>query len=129
MPDVKPASLRDEVRDSLGECRVDGPGVAASLCFEPGLSVFEGHFPGQPLVPGVYLVEAVRLLAERVHGVALHLDAVEDARFTAPVAPGATVTVALTLTGDDRLTAEARLHVGDQEAASLRLALGAEAPA
>jgi 3-hydroxymyristoyl/3-hydroxydecanoyl-(acyl carrier protein) dehydratase len=37
--------------------------IAGSKTFPSGHSIFEGHLPGEPLVPGVILVEALAQLA------------------------------------------------------------------
>src|SRR5262245_3153431 len=39
-----------------------------SVVFPPGHPIFEGHLPGEPLVPGVIVIEALAQLA----GLALH---------------------------------------------------------
>ena len=51
---------------------------------------FVGHFPGIPVMPGVFLCEALVQLAGRLAGQAsgLELLAVEKARFRRPVIPG-----------------------------------------
>lgn len=61
------------------------------LSFPAGHPVFAGHFPGQPIVPGVLLLDAA------VHAVQQALAAgagaattcqVQSAKFLSPVAPG-----------------------------------------
>jgi 3-hydroxyacyl-[acyl-carrier-protein] dehydratase len=37
--------------------------VAGSVCFPAGHAVFENHLPGEPLVPGVIVIEALAQLA------------------------------------------------------------------
>jgi 3-hydroxyacyl-[acyl-carrier-protein] dehydratase len=63
---------------------------------EPTENYFQGHFPGQPIMPGVLIIEAlaqtggVLLLQEvpdREHKL-LYFVAVDDARFRRPVLPG-----------------------------------------
>jgi len=50
--------------------------------------VCEGHFPGDPLVPAVVLIEAVRCAAERSAGKDLAIARIVDAKFLAEVLPG-----------------------------------------
>jgi 3-hydroxymyristoyl/3-hydroxydecanoyl-(acyl carrier protein) dehydratase len=91
--------MRDEVARSLLRREATAGGCRAVFSFAPDLEVFAGHFPGQPIVPGVYLIEAVRLAAERTLGRPVRIRAIGDAKFSAPVRPGEEVTVELTLSG------------------------------
>ena len=87
----------------MRECEVDRDAgrVEARLQFSRDLTIFAGHFPGAPLVPGVYLIEASRLLAERFVGTELELARIVDARFTAEVHPEAHVRASATVTRKD----------------------------
>jgi 3-hydroxyacyl-[acyl-carrier-protein] dehydratase len=58
---------------------------------------FQGHFPGEPIMPGVLLIEAmaqtagalvVDTLGEAMHGKLVYFMSIEDARFRQPVRPG-----------------------------------------
>ena len=58
-----------------------------------GEPYLQGHFEGRPLVPGVLLLEMLAqaggfLEAEPLHGAAIFLAGVQDARFKAPALPG-----------------------------------------
>lgn len=61
--------------------------VRATLCVPAAHPVLAGHFPGEPIVPGVLLLDAVRQACERAAGTALSLVGVDDVRFAAPLAP------------------------------------------
>jgi len=97
-------TVRASASTSVGTVeRTDG-GWVASFTIDPDDPVFRGHYPGYPVMPGVYLIEladcTVRALLES--GPAVRLAAVERCRFLAPVYQGDTVTLEiLSDEGDD----------------------------
>jgi len=68
-------------------------GAGGEFRFPGELAVFRGHFPGRPLVPGVYLLATVVELASRALGRRLEVVAVERAKWSAPALPDAALTV------------------------------------
>ncbi|MCG3147540.1 MAG: hypothetical protein PCFJNLEI_00980 [Verrucomicrobiae bacterium] len=87
--------------------------------FAPTEPFFAGHFPGQPILPGVFQLEMVRQLAEQSLGPVV-IRAVRKAKFQRPIRPGETVRLQLKLDG---FLAHARLFVGDQPAGETLLLL------
>lgn len=65
--------------------------LRATLSVPATHPLLAGHFPGAPLVPGVLLLEAVRLAWARATGRPAAIVAVDDVRWFAPVMPGADV--------------------------------------
>lgn len=68
------------------------PGEAARCrkVFAAGEPFFRGHFPGQPIVPGVLLTEALAQtagIAASQPGTAFRLSAIRGMKFLAPVGP------------------------------------------
>ena len=83
------------------------PGVAArgTKTFEPGEAFFAGHFPGNPIVPGVILTEALAQLSGLVAaaaepGAAYLLSAIRQMKFFQPVQPEQTLDLATRMTGN-----------------------------
>ena len=84
-------------------------GARAALTIRPDFSFFEGHYPGNPIMPGVLLCESVFqtgaiFLADHLKSESLNDDSVtpvlsriRDARFKRMVKPGDEVEISVTL--------------------------------
>ena len=88
LPHRYPFLLVDRVLE-----REPGVRVLAEKLVTFGEPYLQGHFEGRPLVPGVLLLEMLAqaggfLEAESLHGAAILLAGVQDARFKAPAFPG-----------------------------------------
>jgi 3-hydroxyacyl-[acyl-carrier-protein] dehydratase len=73
--------------------REPGRRVVAETLVGFGEPYLQGHFEGCPLVPGVLLLEMLAqaggfLEDDSLHGAAIFLAGVQDARFKAPALPG-----------------------------------------
>jgi 3-hydroxyacyl-[acyl-carrier-protein] dehydratase len=138
LPHRYPILLVDRVTQlSTGESIVAYKNVTVS---EP---VFEGHFPGQPIYPGVYIIEGMAqaggLLAfasmpdedKDMEGKIVYFMSIDKAKFRVPVVPGDRLEYRLNVIKhrgdiwvlaakayvDDKLVAEAELKamVADRE--------------
>ena len=99
IPHRKPFLFIDEI---VG---ISENGAVARLTVSPELPFFEGHYPGNPIMPGVLLCESVFqtgaiYLAEKLGSDSLNVDKVtpvlsriRDARFKRMVLPGDTIEV------------------------------------
>ncbi|MGE0710963.1 MAG: hydroxymyristoyl-ACP dehydratase [Planctomycetota bacterium] len=119
------SSLAAEAAACLGEVRRAGEALEAELRFPADLAALAGHFPGHPVVPGVYLLEAAAAAAARAVGAqAWELAAVPVAKFVSPVPlDGPALLRGALREGGGSLELEAEVRVGEQVAASFRLVL------
>jgi 3-hydroxymyristoyl/3-hydroxydecanoyl-(acyl carrier protein) dehydratase len=74
---------------------------------------FPGHFPGQPILPGVLLLERVMALAQTSLAQPLDECTLHNIKFLAPVAPGDLLDVQLAATAPNVYRFTVRVVQGD----------------
>jgi 3-hydroxyacyl-[acyl-carrier-protein] dehydratase len=108
---------------------VPGRTASAEMVFPPALEEFADHFPGRPLVPGVWLTESMNqtagwLILATTDFVALPLLVrIDRASFRRPVTPGELLTITVTLRASTAVAHEvlAQVRVHDDVVADARL--------
>lgn len=93
------------------------------FCIPPEHPSLAGHFPGNPVVPGVLLLEQVEMAAERLCGWVPGPRRLPQVKFVRPLLPGQTAELLLERVADDRL--RFRISLDDQLLASGELGQGA----
>ena len=79
--------------------RHDDGSYSAAITFDPAFTGFDGHFPGNPIVPAVCQLSAVEVLAHLALGrEELKLATISLMKFRAPLVPNDTATFTFTLT-------------------------------
>ncbi len=118
------------MRDSIAAARQNGPQPEADgthlfeFRFGADDPVFAGHFPGRPLLPGVFQLEMARAAAEWTLGCRLAVREISRAKFQRPILPGETVRLRLKLSGDAGIIqVTALFSAGGQPAGETRLQL------
>ncbi|GDY11363.1 hypothetical protein LBMAG53_02400 [Planctomycetota bacterium] len=105
-------------------------GVHGRFVFGRDLPVFIGHFPGNPLVPGVHQLAAVAILGRRaISGESAdppeRVLAIPRCKWTAPVRPGDVLEVSARWQPQgDRWQIDGAVAVGGTATCSCRLILG-----
>ena len=86
---------------------------------------FAGHFPGDPIVPGVVLLDEALYRISDALRVAAHECAIHSAKFLSAARPGEALQLAITLDAAQRVTFA--IHAPDRLVASGVLTLPARA--
>ena len=109
------AALKAAPLDAANQC-------TAEFCLSPEFIGFQGHFPGQPVLPGVCMICAVLVAAEDTLGMEIKMRAVKSAKFFSPVLPEQTVSMQLRF---DSVPApseiRARLSRGNEKVAQITI--------
>lgn len=99
LPQQEPFRFVDEI------LAVDAEGIEAAYTWRSDAAFYRGHFPGNPVTPGVLLVESMAQAAVVAHGIHLVMLEGEDpaklltfftdaqVEFSGMVPPGARVTI------------------------------------
>ena len=119
-------NLRETIAAArLGEPQPNADGTTTlEFKFSVGDPVFAGHFPGRPILPGVFQLEIARFATEVVLKYPLGVREIRKSKFQRPVLPGEVVRVELKLSEKDgTIQALAGFSVGGQAAGETILLL------
>ncbi len=113
---------------------VEGKHIDAALYIDPKWDVFRGHFKDEPVMPGVYLIEAMAQTADLLlyatkdeSGRKPMLASVQRMRFLRPVYPGDEITMTAEVscdTGEHMYDCSVAVFVEGKKAAGGLITLG-----
>lgn len=99
LPHREPLLLVDEV------IHMNPTEIEASLYIDPDMDILAGHFPDHPILPGIYIIEALAQTADLLllslpgnEGRIPYFSSVVQMRFLRPASPGDTLTLKAVLT-------------------------------
>jgi 3-hydroxyacyl-[acyl-carrier-protein] dehydratase len=92
--------LRRHTEAALSDCRFSPDAADGTFHFGPDFIGFQGHFPGNPVLPAVCLIQAAATLLSRWTGHPLRVSEVVSAKFFASAGPGEHLRFACTLRPD-----------------------------
>jgi 3-hydroxyacyl-[acyl-carrier-protein] dehydratase len=78
----------------------------AELEINANNKIFEGHFPGQPVTPGVCMMQMVKEITEKAIGIPTQLNRADEMKFLSIIDP----------TKNNRITAEIKYALEDNKA-------------
>ena len=72
---------------TISKLEKDGFEITAELVINANHKIFEGHFPGHPVVPGVCMMQMVKEIIEKVIGEKTNLVRAGEMKFLAIIDP------------------------------------------
>lgn len=125
MIQIQDSVISGELRSRLRDLGGDGDGFRCEVTFDGAFRGFEGHFEGNPVVPGVCLIELARIHAEELLKCSLTTTEIGMCRFRRPILAGETATCKLKVepTEDElpRRRIRAEIRCGEALACQLRM--------
>jgi 3-hydroxyacyl-[acyl-carrier-protein] dehydratase len=78
--------------------QADGSLVTTTIEFNAGHAIFDGHFPGNPVVPGVCMLQIIKEITVQLAGGKIRLLKASDIKFLAVINPNENKSVPLEIT-------------------------------
>ena len=122
--------MRAQIERALVQCECGPEGGTFVFTFPATDEVFKGHFPGHPILPGIFQLAMAKFACERVAGAELEVQSFSKAKFARPILPGERIHLSLrTQSADGAVQARATFTVAGDTAGSVSLSLGTPRPA
>ncbi len=118
------SKLEQAIRAAGKPMQSNNDGFSKEFIFAPDFVGFDGHFPGNPILPAVVQLMTGAETAAESAGSPLTTTNVSRAKFLKQIKPGDILTVTGSLTHkEDAIVAPIRITCGDETAASFTLTL------
>lgn len=104
--------LKDKFYKVLNEEK-DGMTGRYTIAILPDCDVYDGHFPGDPVCPGVCNIETIKECAMMLLGKALRIKAIKQCRLTAIATPTVCPEVTINLTATPATDNDSYIIVAD----------------
>lgn len=109
--------LKNDLYNIIGRSEADGT-VSFKVGFNPSCFIYKAHFPGNPITPGVCIVQTAKELLEEMTGRQLEIAEAKDVKFLNILSPSANDAVDFVFSDvtDDSSSVKAKVEVrtGDE---------------
>jgi len=108
----------EAITGGLKQCRKNDDGsLTAEFKFSPESLVFAGHFPGNPILPGICQMEAIKIILEKLLERQCRLKQFGSVKFFRALPPNELASFTINInsqTGND-ISITARIHSGNNK--------------
>ncbi len=113
--------LRNEIQDCLQAFEATDDGITASFVFPPEFTGFDGHFPGNPILPGICTIQSAALMLDRAKCCRTRIRTIRFAKFFSVVQPGETLDMMCRPDPNEPESVRATARCGDRKIADIGL--------
>lgn len=89
--------------------------ITAQICIDKKHSIFEGHFPNQPIVPGVCMIQIIKEILEKHRNQKLYFTTGSNIKFLSMINPevNSTLNVEINYNNSNPDDVDAKLFLGE----------------
>ncbi|MCP3940725.1 MAG: hypothetical protein GY710_04490 [Desulfobacteraceae bacterium] len=118
-------NLYTDLKNSLvGNPDIQDQQITAQFCFSRDLKLFDGHFPKNPILPGIVQIEMVKFIVEQNLGDRFLIRSIKKTKFTNLIHPEVPIHLKIGLTpSDNTILARGTLKTEDKIAGKINLLL------
>lgn len=95
---------------SIKETKKNDEGYDFLIALNPNHQVYQGHFPGDPICPGVCSIQTIRECAESVLNRKLTISSVSQCRFLELLTPSKNIDLLVKIAFDDEVDGLIKAH-------------------
>ena len=95
------ASATGSTTGSTTGSDIQTTGITAQFCFSADLDLFAGHFPGNPILPGIVQIEMVKFTLEQARGTSFRIQSIKKTKFSNLIHPDTPIHLSIRLTPVD----------------------------
>ena len=118
-------AYQDLEKSRLSVTQISESEIQATFLFDEGLALFKGHFPGHPILPGIFQLEMVKNVMEKITEKRFTIQTVKKTKFLHVIRPGEQVALSLAVSFLDvrSSTVKAVIRINDTIAGKANLVL------
>jgi len=122
--DLKNSLVSSSGTNSGTDANIQDQKITATFCFSGNLDLFAGHFPGNPMLPGIVQIEMVKFAVEQAQGNPFWIRSIRKTKFANLIHPDTPIHLSIRLTPvDDVFSVTATLKTEDKIAGKINLLL------
>ena len=114
--------MKNDIKGALLSVRHDSVAgeIIAEYSFARDLAIFSGHFPGNPVLPGIFQVEMARYALEAANHMNYNIGSISKAKFINMILPDNRITVKIKVAEiDSGIKIRAKSYVDQTQASDV----------